>query len=552
MTSSGDSENGNLQSEESSEPGEVLLSYRDNGFLHRLREVSGELNHDWIIIKGNRKIPVNLLKGEELLDAAIDQASCISLSQKESENLHYQSFPRWDEKALTDLERGDVKIGVVPEGRGQRIRITSAGSRYELIYQNHLLKDPSPSYILSRLNAKDHRFSVDLLGMSYWKLEGRNIPWMMMIRYPEGTITGFSPYLSDLNKLLGSAVRLHSDDLRSFLFDLTRSDERSSYELSREIGRAIGELQGCLILDSVEHGKGDTEGDRILRLFSRSKLDMQEIGSDLGRISVYMDEVKKGLIKIIGDRSSVSGGRKQRVVRSLGQNDPIKGLSLLRTALNQRQKRLRERFSGIRRFKGSPLVPSGLDCSLDHLDLDSNQKPYFRKFDWTFHDQEGGKVTKVLPLKDLALVLNSLKKARYLSSTRIMERAARGRDLGRLDLLFLEYNLAKESYTSMMRDLNAFLYVRRRDIPFRYVFLTSIVSSIWYEKNRNSLILGYNEGLSGTENEDLLIYPKGADTLEGIRLMQILTSLSSASGTLSEGMKSRVGLESDILTALSI
>jgi hypothetical protein len=552
MTSNGETENGTLQEKESSEPGEVLLSYRDNGFLHRLKDISGELHHDWIIVRDHEKIPVANLKGEDLLDAAIEQASCISLGRTEYQDLYYQAFPRWDEKALTDLERGDVKIGVVPEGRGQRIRITSAGSRYEIIYQKHLLRDPSPSYILSRLNARDYDFSVDLLGMSYWKLEGRNIPWMMMIRYPEGTSSGFSPYLSDLNKLLGSAVRQHREELRSFLFDLTRSGDRDSYVLSRELGRAIGKLQGCLILDSVEHGKGDTEGERIIRLFSRSKLDMQEIGSDLGRISVFIDEVNKGLIKVIGNRTSVPGGRKQRVVRSLGQNDPIRGLSLLRTALNQRQKNLRERFSGIRRFKGSPLVPSGLDSSLDHMDLDSNQKPYFRKFDWTFHDQEGGRITKVLPLKDLALVLNSLKKARYLSSMRIMERATRGRDMGRLDLMFLEYNLAKKGYNSMMSDLNAFLHVRRRDIPFRYVFLTSIVSSIWYEKNRNSLILGYNEGLSGTENEDLLIYPRGADTLEGIKLMQILTSLSSASGTLSEGIKSRVGLESDILTALSV
>ncbi len=64
--------------------------------------------------------------------------------------------------------------------------------------------------------------------------------------------------------------------------------------------------------------------------------------------------------------------------------------------------------------------------------------------------------------------------------------------------------------------------------------------------------VGYNEGLSETENEDLLVYPKGIDTLEGIKMMQILASLSSASRTLRDGMKSKVGLESDLLTALTV
>jgi hypothetical protein len=532
-------------------PGEVVSRYYSEGFVHSLVEISGELHHFWTVRKGNFIFPVSTLKGEELLDAAIEQASCISLGKPDSDRLFYQSFPRWDEKALMDLESNDVTIGTVPEGEGERIRMTSGGSRYEISYQRKLLADPSPSYMLSRLNANGYPYTVDLLGISYWKRDGRNIPWMMMIRYPEGTGSGFTPYLSDLNRLLGTTVRKHSDELRGFLLELTRSGSGESYALSRRIGRAIGELHGSLILDTVEKGKGDSEGARILKLFSRSNMGMEEIGSTLGRVSGYLDEIKKGLVKETGDGKPRSAqSRKQKVVRN--RRDPEKGLSLLKLSFSKRQKRMRERFSSLRKFKGSPLIASGLDCSLDKVEMDGYTNPIFRKFDWTLHNPEGSRITKILPLKDLALVLNSLKKARYLSSLRIMERALRGRDASGLDLLFLEYNLAKKGYSYMMSDLNAFLHVKRRDIPFRLVFLTSITSSIWYEKNRNSLILGYNEGLSGTSKEDLLIYPRGADTLEGIKMMQILTSISSASKTLTEGIKSRVGLESDLLTALTV
>ncbi len=554
MTSSGDDDAGNLSAGKGTRiPGRIIQRYIDDGFVLRLIDVSGDLENDWRVLKDGEEIPVFSMKGEDLLDAALEQVSCISIGGKDSSELLYQSFPRWDEKAFADLERKDVSIGTVPEGSGQRLRITSGGSRYEMICQARLMRDPSPSYILSRLNAKNFGYSVDLLGMSYWKFDGRNIPWLMMIRYPEGTSSGFSPFLSDLNKLISSSIRLHSDELKGFLLDLTRSDDRASYGLSRRIGRAIGELHGCLIMDHGKREFGDSEGDRILRLFTKEQLGMEDIGSSLGRVSGYIEELKVGLMKEIGTVThTVAPGRKQRVVRALPQKDPYKGLSLLRGSLSQKHKVLRERFSLLRKFKGSPLVPSGLDCSLENIELQDDLKPIFRKFDWTFHSREGPRVTKVLPLKDLALVLNSLKKARFLSSARVMERISRGRDMGMLDILFLEYNLAKESSTSMMRDLNAFLMVRKRDIPFRYVFLTSIVSSIWYEKNRNSLVLGYNEGLSGTENEDLLVYPKGIDTLEGIKMMQIIASLSSASRTLRDGMKSKVGLESDLLTALTV
>jgi hypothetical protein len=343
--------------------------------------------------------------------------------------------------------------------------------------------------------------------------------------------------------------------------ELSESESTGTLRTSRKIGKAIGSLHGSLLLDREIKIQGHhikSEGERIMGLFSRSAMTMEDVGDLLGRLSGYFEALKKGMYRNLGEMDSLPRptGRKQKVVRRSGRErrGPLSGMSLLREVFMHKQDRIRERFSGLRRFKGSPMIPAGLDTGLDRIGIIGDDFPVFKKFDWSFFDIEGDEPQKTIPLKDLALVLNSLMKARYLSARRCFQNSPLESMEKQLSLMYMDYNLAKDSYLSMMADIPTISLSERKEVPFRYVLITSILSSLWYEKNRNALIIGYNEGLTNSDAEDLLIYPRGVDTIEGIRLLQVLTSLSSVSRTFEglSGGSSVVGLESDLLTALSV
>ncbi len=532
----------------------VLSEFINGTFSLRLLDDSGYLMSIWNSFSGDDEVPVLELKGADLLDAAMEQLNRIAVGREISDDLHYQQFSSWDQRVFSDLEQQNISIGLIREGRDINVRITAGGSRYELQYLPHPRKDPTSSYMISRLNSVSYGNTVDLLGIGYWSIKGMNLPWMEVVRYPDNVGSGFSPYLADLNSLLEKGIKMDTDRLKKLLLLMSREKEDVTLDPSRRIGRALGEMHGSILLDrAVRTKRRMTEGERILSLFARSKMRMEDVGDLLGRISGYLNAVKKGLYRSIGemDVPVPMSGRKQKVVRRSGKErtGPLSGLSLLRGALVQKQDRIRERFSKLRHFKGSPMVPCGLDAGLDRIGI-GDDGPIFKRFDWSFYDIEEDPPIKTLPLKDLSMVLSSLMKARYLGSRRIFSSIAGNHH--QLDLMFLDYNLARDGYLSMLPDVSALSLAKRKDVPFRYVVICSIISSLWYERNRNSLILGYNEGVSNSSNEDLLIYPKGVDTLEGIKMMQVLLSLSSASRSFDEPKFSLVAVESDLLTALSV
>ncbi len=539
--------------------GEVLHEVVTGDMVHKLLLISGRPVHQWTVLTPDGEIPISGVSGRELLESSMKQ---IALMKEGGEGpLRYQTFPGFDESDPVTMDSAEFMIGVVREGGGLRIRLSSEDDRYELIYPERPWRDPLPIYMISRLNSVGFKGCVKLLGMGYWSMESRELPWLSLVRYPAGTKSGFSPFLSELGELLLSSMEKDGEAMRRFILDLSLRKDLGSLNVSRRLGRALGSLHGSLLMERSGSGKVRMSGPSadILRNFERARMGMEDVGTHLGMLSGYLEQVKKGLFRKLGDSEPPyipPAGRKQKVVKGsrLERYGELSGLSLLRSILVRRQKEIRERFSVLRRFKGSPLVPAGVDSRLDHVEFTGDGDPLFRAFDWSFFDPDEKGPARTLPLKDLSLISSSLDKARYLSARRLFTATA-GEAVGRqLSLMFLDYNLAKGGHSAMMEDLNVVSRISRRDVPFRVIFLASVISSLWMDRNRNALVQGYNEALSFTENEDLLMYPKGCDTIEGLRIMRALTSFSNAARTISErnGKVSIVGLESDLLSALSV
>jgi hypothetical protein len=253
------------------------------------------------------------------------------------------------------------------------------------------------------------------------------------------------------------------------------------------------------------------------------------------------------------------GQRKLKVVRKKAR--PVRGeglelLSTLRWHLLRDTERLRSVVMVLKSMSGSPTVMSALDARLDRMEMASDGQFIFKRFDFAIQRPQGRGDDRMTGLKDLALVLNSFMKVRFLCATSLMRKASIGLNVpaGDLEAILLDYILAKRGDRAMLTDLPVWLRIGSREAAFKYTFAASLVGSIWYERARNQLVNGYNMGVGLTGRDELLEYPEKVDTVGCIRSLQCLAALSSASETLSgpEGPRSYVGLSNDLFTALLV
>ena len=477
--------------------------------------------------------------------------------------IRYQQFGQWSEEEMGKLVPEASEPTLVKEQDGSvTIRMASEMGRTVLSHHVRLRNDAVPVYMLSRLNAVGFDPAPRLFGMSYWTRESSVIPWLEITLLKDGTGPAFKPFLEDLSKLISEFRGADGGRTKGLLMELARRDDLVSLHLSREIGRHIGTLHGLIALERKERPTRSRAGSGpdIVDLFTPGAMDMESVGALIGRSSLYLGSLKRSLYKTLGkelDLPESAGTRKQKVLKRKpsGPSNEMPTLATFLGHLLREEKKVQGRFGSLRRFVGSPTMISGLDTGLDNIEWDGSGRFTFKRFDWSLHGREAETSSKLPLLKDLALFLNSLKKARYLSVKKemrdISRRARKEREV--LEVMFIDYNIAKPAYLQMMTDLGVYSAMGGRQVPFKHIFYLSAPTALWYERCRNSLISGYNEGLSATGREDLLTYPKGVDTLEGIRMMQVLTALSEASRTLSdpEGPRSVAGLESELLSALS-
>ncbi|MGA1847765.1 MAG: hypothetical protein ACMUHB_00360 [Thermoplasmatota archaeon] len=542
---------------------EVLdrASFEEAGEEHLLVREGSRKIHIWL--PGRSRYRVVDLDREEFAPVIQRQISRFressSFETQNGKHLRYQRFGRWSGETMESIKTG--RIDLLTENGTVRIRITSGDVRYVVEIDSLDLKGPKGTYIISRLNSVSYTKVPTLLGMAYWDEGGRAVPWMRFTSMEEPRGSGLGPFLADLNDHLKEFQDLHGEQARRYLVEMSRSGSLGSVLLGERYGSSIGELHGRILLDKApaKQEKYDI-GAEITRLFSREKLEITDIGSFLGLSSYYVAEMKKEFIKLLGDRERVNpvSGRRMKVLKSERahvEGADLLSLSILREGFIKKENSMRARFARMRRFTGSPVVPVGVDTRLDRVEQSPSGEFIINHFDWEFHASEEKRLEKFLPLKDIAMVLNSLSKARYLASRRYLRRssAATGLDERQLTMLYLEYSMAKPDYSSIMADFPLFNALGSRNAPFRYVFQASVVTSLWYERVRNGVITGYSDMLMSMDREDMLDYPRKADTVEGILTIQCMLGLSEALRAIGKGrVSSALGLESELLNAVMI
>jgi len=556
---------------------EMLLSIVhpdvEPGDLEVLDRVSvGEGGEEHLLVRdGSRKLHIWIPSGshhsvfdmdrEEFSSAITEQLKRFqgsgSLETRKGKHLRYQRFGQWKKGTIEELENG--RMDTLTETGTCRIRITSGNIRYIVEMDTGDLKGPNGTYMISRLNSVAYGNVPALLGMSYWDEDGKVTPWMKFMSMEKPRGSGLAPFLADLNGRLRGFERLKGEEVRQYLAAMSMPGSPDSVLLGSAYGSSLAELHGKILLNRpVSDKERYNTGAEITRLFSRESLQMTDIGSFLGLSSFYLTEMRKQFIKLLGDRERVNpvSGRRMKVLRSERVNVEgvdLSALSILREGFIKKESSLRARFARLRRFTGSPMVPVGIDTRLERVEQAISGDLVIDHFDWTFHGLGGKRLLKFLPLKDLAMVLNSLSKARYLSSRKFLRKASAssGLDERQLALLYLEYSMAKPDYSSIIADLPLFNALGTRNAPFRYVFQAAVVTSLWYERVRNGVISGYSDMLMSMDRAEMLDYPEKADTVEGMITIQCMLGLSEALRAINMGkVSSALGLESDLLNAV--
>ncbi len=547
-------------------------SFHDIEFLDRVTLDGGDESHLMFNADGS-DLDLWLPGGgpETLQDLEIDTIKDLIFSQVDrfrngdefkTDNgklLRFQRFGKWEDEVGVDIPLSSIDL--LRENGTLRVRLDTGKDRYILEIDNLGSRGPSGTYIMSRLNSVGCSGVPSLLGMSYWDLDRSPVPWLRFIKMPHTRGSGFRPFLSDLSKLIDGFDGLSTNASRNYIVDLARRGDLGSMMIGRSYGATIGEIHGKIMLDNViKHDPDGMVKNQIIDLFDPTSFNTTAVGSLLGISSYYINELKKDFVKFLGDRERINpqSGRKMRVLRherSRIEGIDVVSLSLLRESFLKREGSIRSMVAGLRKFSGAPMTPTGLDTRLDRVEQAEDGTLTIGHFDWSFFNADREGLVKFLPLKDLALALNSLSKARYLASRKYLKKASREADLDERQLvtLYIEYSLAKPDYSSIMMDFNLFQALGERDIPFRKVFSASVISTLWYERVRNALITGYSEKLIEMGRSDLLDYPRKADTLEGIKAISCVLGLSEALRALSRGrVSSALGLESDLLNALMI
>ncbi|MBN1390575.1 MAG: hypothetical protein JXA22_08040 [Candidatus Thermoplasmatota archaeon] len=502
---------------------------------------------------------------EGLLGVIRSQAEAFQNSERlntyQGSELVYQRFGPWTSSTLRPLNEAGVRPEFVSEDGGTRIRCETPAGSFMMDIRRSALKPPTGELMLSRLNSMGFRHSPTLLGISLWYKGGSPLSWMRLILGRKGIGSGFKPFLSDLRMIMETSHTLPADKLHEYLVKLSRSTNVPSIDAAGSFGAVLGEMHGSVMLDKDIHTStrgGSTSG--IVELFNPGKFNNSDAGSILGLSSFYMSELKKEFIKLLGDRNRINpqSGRRMRVVKNVKARvegvDPF-DLGLIREVFLKREQVIRSRLAMLRKFCGSPVVPSCVDPRLDRVVVDTEGNFMIEEFNWTPYGVEPGGMVKTLPLKDIAMVLNSLNKARYLISMQLIREVCQktGMDDRQMKTLFLEYNMAKGDHNQVMRDFNLFRAVSRREVPFRYVFSMTVVGALWFQLVQNQLVSGYTNRLHEIRKENMLSYPKGVDTVQGIETFRSMLGLGTSLEQLKQGkVASMIGLEAELMNVVCI
>ncbi len=543
----------------------VASIYPRFGGSHFLVSKGQEQFHIWV---PDGEASVWSQPGHEALRGMVsDQLRCLldrlSLEGKDGYRLVYQPMGQLPQSGAEAPQDGGVPGFVLEEGNRVLLRIDDGEHRTVLEYLTRPEADLRSTFILSRLSSKKLRSVPELLGTSYWSRGDEQRPWMRVVRFPHGTGPAMSPFLSDVNDLTLRFLGLEGDRAKQFMMGLAGSDQSPSLSAAFRLGLSLGELHGRVLFTPEEASsiRGDRDRSDLAGLFMSGKMGMEQVGSLVGRYSSCQAGVRKGLTKMLGDPepASPSGQRKLKVVRKKGRavrGEGLELLSMLRWHLLRDTERLRSLAMGLKALSGTPAVMSGLDARLDRMEMTGEGQFIFKRFDLALLRSQGRTDDRITGLKDLALVLNSFMKVRFLCATSLLRRTSLslGVPAQELETVFLDYNMAKKGHRAMLTDLPVWLRIGHKEAAFRYTFAAAVVGSIWYEKARNQLVSGYNMGVGLTGRDELLEYPEKVDTVECMRSIQCLAALSSASDALShpDGPRSSVGLSNDLFTALLV
>ncbi|MEA3558559.1 MAG: hypothetical protein U9R75_04830 [Candidatus Thermoplasmatota archaeon] len=511
-------------------------------------------------LTGGDGVPIHEIdKGmlREIFDSQISILDGTGPLRTESDVLlRYQTFQGWDSRIGSGMEGS---YDLVRDMGNHVIRKVTSDASFMMEFLSNARKMPVGNYMLSRLSTRGSRHVPAMLGMSYWDAKNGNMPWMRLTGHPTGTTPSFRTFLSRLKTITDEFVVLSGPRAKRYLLDLSMSDHDSFREAER-IGSSLGELHGSLLMDDAASSSTRGRRNQISDLFHLSTFTMTDVGTTIGTGSYYLTELKRDFVRLLGDRSKVNlvTGRRLKSLKRPPGKAKVEGvdetaLDIFRTHLIKNDRMLRARLGLIRSFRSSPSLPAAMDCRLERVEVDPEGHHIFSGFDWDLYGVGEGKLVKFLPLKDLAMVLNSFMKARYLTARRAFRSMGTKSDPQPFNYLFLEYNLSKGSYTEMMRDFNTMGTFEGKEIPFSYVQKISLVTALWFDRARNSLVGGYVRKLSEMGHDELLSYPERADTIKGLRMIQSLIGLSEALRVLGSGrVLSPAGLESDLLCALSV
>ena len=528
---------------------------------HRLYTNEGRSFHVWLGPNGR---PVMELSSTELSaiisDLARRMADSSQIQGKGRYTIKFNVLDEMAARALGDLSLSDdVAISTERSQKHDTIRLDIGDLRYAVDFFHYLNRERMGDYLLSRLNSRLNPGVVRLVGFSYWDLKDRPLIWSRITAKHRGCIPALRPFLADLEELQSAFSVLEGEGSRTFLLDIASGKRFSSNDLSLTIGSQIAEMHLDLVTERTKSAEASNRiGDRIVSELSLSRFDMAGVGSLLGRMGHYTSSVKRDLARITGEISLHSAGsRKQKVIRFSPRMDEIRSrgleaMPLLMRKLYQREREIRQKTARLKDLMGSPAITCLLDTSLERAEIDDGQA-LFSNFDWSFSGDENRQLSKVPPLKDLSLALNSLMKARLLNARKAIRKEAveLRTDPSRLWLMYLEYNLSKRDYDSMRTDFKIRDLIRTRDTPFKKVFSLSIIGALWYELCKRELIRGYMDTMVGGDIPALLDYPKGTDINEALSSFQVMTAMSQVFSALSGGSASIPTLESELMIVLT-
>ncbi|MGA1822885.1 MAG: hypothetical protein ACMUIG_10200 [Thermoplasmatota archaeon] len=534
------------------------------GQRHVLVRDDGDYGHIWLA-GDSLRIPVTDLKAAEISGLMAFFADQLTTRSDHPTNegalLRFQSFGSHI-KGFPGLEIDDSTIAVVREDDLINIRMDSKDNRYTIIFDTRPSNSKMGSYAVSRLRSRGCVNVPDLMGISYWDRSSGPLIWSSMVRYDRDSHPSFRPFLQDLDDILKSILNSGPEGYHDYILELSKDRKRKSLRLSRELGRSLGNIHGNLIVGRREESPkaSGVLGERISKIMSMGIFDMEDVGSMLGMVSSFLNFIKRGLRTNVGVVSSKSepGSRKLKVVKRRSVSaDPGAVISIPLRILSRgfmaRESRIKNRFSGMREFRGSPCITSLLDSRLEKVMITGGVF-VFDRFNW-FPEGFEDETVMMLPLKDIAMTLNSLMKNRYLSARKVLRDLAGNFkvDLSNLESMYIDYNLSKRNYDNMRRDLMVSRFLSDRDSPFGSILAISVASALWYDRCRNEIVNGYTEGVEATGRDELLEYPPGANTLEAIDLLQIFVSLSELSKNIgpTAGPQSTAGIESALLTVLT-